>query len=83
VPVHCEVQVRPTLAAVGAVGPFNCTAAGIGSVMTSRSGAGVCHERGRLPFGSGVIERGAVQEMKVWPFDVALRGEASNHLMLR
>jgi hypothetical protein len=21
--------------------------------------------------------------MKVWPFDVALRGEASNHLMLR
>jgi hypothetical protein len=43
----------------------------------------VCHERGRLPFGSGVIERGAVQEMKVWPFGVALRGEASNHLMLR
>jgi len=31
-----------------------------------------------------VIERGAVQEMKdCWPFGVALRGEASNHLMLR
>jgi nucleotide-binding universal stress UspA family protein len=26
---------------------------------------------------------GAVQEMKVWPFGVALRGEASNRLMLR
>jgi hypothetical protein len=31
-----------------------------------------------------VIERGAVREMKdCWPFGVALRGEASNHLMLR
>jgi hypothetical protein len=31
-----------------------------------------------------VSERGAVQEMKeCWPFGVALRGEASNHLMLR
>jgi hypothetical protein len=31
-----------------------------------------------------VIECGAVQEMKDrWPFGVALRGEASNHLMLR
>jgi hypothetical protein len=31
-----------------------------------------------------VIERGAVQEMRdCWPFGVALRGEASNHLMLR
>lgn len=31
-----------------------------------------------------MIERGAVQEMKdCWPFGVALRGEASNHLMLR
>jgi hypothetical protein len=31
-----------------------------------------------------VIERGAVQEEKeCWPFGVALRGEASNHLMLR
>lgn len=26
---------------------------------------------------------GAVQEMKVWPFGVALRGEAPNHHMLR
>jgi hypothetical protein len=24
-----------------------------------------------------------VQEMKVWPFGAALRGEASNHLKLR
>ena len=31
-----------------------------------------------------MTERGAVQEMKdCWPFGVALRGEASNHLMLR
>ena len=31
-----------------------------------------------------MIERGAVREMKDrWPFGVALRGEASNHLMLR
>jgi hypothetical protein len=31
-----------------------------------------------------VAERGAVQEMEDgWPFGVALRGEASNHLMLR
>jgi hypothetical protein len=44
----------------------------------------VCHERGRSPWGSRVTERGAVQEMKDgWPFGVALRGEASNHLMLR
>jgi hypothetical protein len=27
--------------------------------------------------------RGAVQVMKVWPFGAALRGEASNRLMLR
>ena len=31
-----------------------------------------------------MTERGAVQEMEdCWPFGVALRGEASNHLMLR
>ena len=31
-----------------------------------------------------MIECGAVQEMKdCWPFGVALRGEASNHLELR
>jgi hypothetical protein len=30
-----------------------------------------------------VINRGAVQEMKVWPFGAALRGEVSNRLMLR
>jgi len=30
-----------------------------------------------------VGEGGAVQLMKVWPFGVALRGEASNRLMLR
>jgi hypothetical protein len=30
-----------------------------------------------------VIDRGAVQEMKVWPFGAALRGEVSNRLMLR
>jgi hypothetical protein len=29
-----------------------------------------------------VVERGAVREMKVWPFGAALRGEASNcHLL--
>jgi hypothetical protein len=27
--------------------------------------------------------RGVVQVMKVWPFGAALRGEASNRLMLR
>ena len=30
-----------------------------------------------------MIDRGAVQEMKVWPFGAALRGEVSNRLMLR
>ncbi len=31
-----------------------------------------------------MIKHGAVQKMKeCWPFGVALRGEASNHLMLR
>jgi hypothetical protein len=30
-----------------------------------------------------VIDRGAVQEMKVWPFGVFLRGETSNRLKLR
>jgi len=30
-----------------------------------------------------VGDGGAVQPMKVWPFGVALRGEASNRLMLR
>ena len=30
-----------------------------------------------------LLESGAVQEMKVWPFGAALRGEASNHLKLR
>ncbi len=31
-----------------------------------------------------MIKHGAVQKMKEWwPFGVALRGEASNHLMLR
>lgn len=43
------------------------------------------HEREEVACGSGVwLSRGAVQEMKVlWPFGVALRGEAPNHLMLR
>jgi hypothetical protein len=32
----------------------------------------------------GILDFGAVQEMKgLWPFGVALRGEASNHLTLR
>lgn len=31
----------------------------------------------------GLSIGGAVQLMKVWPFGVALWGEASNHLMLR
>jgi hypothetical protein len=31
----------------------------------------------------GPGDGGAVQLMKVWPFGVALRGEASNRLMLR
>jgi hypothetical protein len=30
-----------------------------------------------------VVERDAVREMKVWPFEAALRGEASNHHLLR
>ena len=30
-----------------------------------------------------MINRGAVQKMKVWPFGAALRGEVSNRLMLR
>jgi hypothetical protein len=43
----------------------------------------VCHERGRgLDVGSA-RGSGAVQEMRVWPFGVALRGEASNHHLLR
>ena len=43
------------------------------------------HERGRRPDEVGTVcGCGAVQEMKdCWPFGVALRGEASNHLMLR
>jgi hypothetical protein len=44
----------------------------------------VCHERGRRPYVGAACDCGAVQEMKDrWPFGVALRGEASNHLMLR
>jgi hypothetical protein len=30
-----------------------------------------------------VVKRGAVREMKVWPFGAALRGEASNRHLLR
>ncbi len=30
-----------------------------------------------------MIDCGAVQEMEVWPFGAALRGEVSNRLMLR
>ena len=43
----------------------------------------VCHERWRPDVLVIVVEDGAVQLMKVWPFGVALRGEAPNHLMLR
>ncbi|MFG1961689.1 hypothetical protein [Nonomuraea sp. NPDC049028] len=47
--------------------------------------ASVCHERGRWGCcGVGDLAGcGAVQEMKVWPFGVALRGETSNRLKLR
>ncbi len=52
--------------------------------MSRLSGTGVCHERGRSLGRREVTERGAVREMKdCGPFGVALRGEASNHLMLR
>ena len=51
--------------------------------MARRWPSGVPRTR-EVTWGSAVIERGAVQEMKdCWPFGVALRGEASNHLMLR
>ena len=36
-----------------------------------------------LPAAGGVTQVSAVQEMKVWPFGVALRGEAPNRPMLR
>ena len=43
----------------------------------------VCHERGRGLDVGRARGSGAVQEMKVWPFGAALRGEASNRHMLR
>ena len=43
----------------------------------------LCPERER-ELGVGLLlGHGAVRKMKVWPFGVALRGEAVNRLMLR
>ena len=43
----------------------------------------VCHEHGRELYVGRARGCGAVRKMKVWPFGAALRGEASNHHMLR
>ena len=43
----------------------------------------LCPERERKVHVGVSSDCGAAREMKVWPFGVALRGEASNHLMLR
>ena len=80
--IHCvsEHQARTVLAAVGErmaeVGLElhpDKTRIVYCSVSRTREGADV----GRAS------ERGAAWEMKVWPFGVALRGEAPNRLMLR
>ncbi len=42
----------------------------------------VRHEHRKEPYRQA-LESDAVQEMKVWPFEAALWGEASNHHMLR
>jgi group II intron reverse transcriptase/maturase len=80
--IHCasEYQAREVLAAL------HERMAGVGlqlhpdktrivycSVSRAREGA-LCRQ---------ASERGAAWEMKVWPFGVALRGEAPNRLMLR
>jgi hypothetical protein len=44
----------------------------------------VRHERGEEFHVGGILRCGAARKMKVlWPFGAALRGEASNHRMLR
>ena len=44
----------------------------------------LCPERERKVHVGVLSDRDAARKMKVlWPFEVALRGEASNHLMLR
>ena len=45
-------------------------------------GIGVCHERGKGLGSQSFWKRCCVGD-EGWPFGVALRGEASNHLMLR
>ena len=43
----------------------------------------LCPERERKVHVGVLSDCDAARKMKVWPFGVALRGEASNHLMLR
>jgi hypothetical protein len=44
----------------------------------------LCPERERKVYVGALSDCDAARKMKVlWPFEVALRGEASNHLMLR
>ena len=52
--------------------------------LTANSAALLCPERERKVHVGVLSDRDAARKMKVlWPFEVALRGEASNHLMLR
>jgi len=46
-------------------------------------GARVCPERKEGPMQDGSLMRCCAEDEGSWPFGVALRREASNHLMLR
>ncbi|HEX9175358.1 MAG TPA: hypothetical protein VF874_04415, partial [Mycobacterium sp.] len=54
------------------------------SAQASNLAALLCPERERKVHVGVLSDCDAARKMKVlWPFEVALRGEASNHLMLR
>ena len=54
------------------------------SAKAKKAKGKVRHERGEEFHVGGILRCGAARKMKVlWPFGAALRGEASNHRMLR
>ncbi len=59
------------------------TAARVATLIGRKFHVSVCPEREKELVVGTASNRGAMWEMKVWPFGVALRGEAPNRLMLR